>query len=148
MLEKEKLANGDEVWRTERCEARVHVPATSVVVLTIKGHSTMELFPLFVGEPIRRMKRGIRIDWFGDYSEMTGYDSETRVAIREGERVMRCAELRHQLDARPIPFERACAVAEHCRHAALAIVRDRELRVIADESEILGACRFQLAGLH
>ncbi len=83
MVEKEKLANGDEVWRTERGEARVHVHATSVVEIVVKGYSTMELIPLFVGEPMKRMRHGIRVDWFGDYSEMTGYDTETRVALSE-----------------------------------------------------------------
>lgn len=83
MTIKERLSNGDVMWQTERGEGLLRVLAPHVVCISIKGHSSMELVPLFTGEIERRIQRGIRVDWFGDYSAMTSYDSAARVALTD-----------------------------------------------------------------
>lgn len=83
MISKQKLAHGEEVWRSERAEVRVRVLAPTVVLLSVKGHASNDFMPLFIGEPMRRIQQGMHIDWFGDYSEVTGYDSATRIALSE-----------------------------------------------------------------
>lgn len=83
MLEKTTLPNGDAMWKTDRGEARVSRPADTVVVVTVKGHSSMELYPLFVAEAEKLMASGRTIDWYADYSEMTSYDSDVRLALSE-----------------------------------------------------------------
>jgi hypothetical protein len=54
-----------------------------VVLVTIKGHSSMDLLPLLITEPERRIAQGLRIDWFGDYYDMTSYESQSRLALQE-----------------------------------------------------------------
>lgn len=83
VLSKEVLPNGAEVWRTERGEARLTRPAPTVVLITLKGYATIDLFPLVVTEPERLMRSGVRFDWFGDYGEMTGYDSQMRISLSD-----------------------------------------------------------------
>ncbi len=83
MTTKERLPNGDVRWQTERGEGLLRVLTPTVILISIKGHSSMELVPLFTGEIERRIQRGIRVDWFGDYSGMTSYDSDARIALSD-----------------------------------------------------------------
>jgi hypothetical protein len=83
MTYKERLANGDELWRSGKAEVRCSVPADSVVLIVASGHPTPDLTPLFLMEVERRIRRGLRVHWFGDYADVPGYESEVRMALTD-----------------------------------------------------------------
>jgi len=80
-MTREGVPGGEEVWRDDRGSVTVTIPAPSIVLCTAKGHASADLTPAFLQAVEQRIAKGIRVHWFGDYSEMVSYDSQLRIGL-------------------------------------------------------------------
>ena len=85
------MANdGDiETWRSDRGELAVAFRAPAVLVFKYRGYMSAGAVPFVDGCVQRALKAGLRPDLFVDLRELTGYDTEYRVAITQWGRTIK-----------------------------------------------------------
>lgn len=70
-------------WASERAELKTWFPASSVVVVEFSGHLTASAVKRLIASVAPALACAGLIDAFNNWQDMTGYDSEARLALSE-----------------------------------------------------------------
>jgi len=79
----EKLALGQESWTSARGQLVVRTPAKGVILVRISGFFDQDLVPYVKAPTDRAIASGLSPAVFNDWWDMTGYDSESRIALTQ-----------------------------------------------------------------